>query len=132
MLTTLVRLIALLLVPAAAGAVGQPPDGSAAMARDVLQQYSSALATLDADAVKKVQPSVDLESLKKAFREMKALEVIIDDVKVLSSDASLARISCRVNQTLTPRAGSRRSTTVTRVLRLRRMDTGWVIESFER
>ena len=100
--------------------------------REALTAYQAALESLDAEAVKKVQPSVDLEGLKRAFREMRALEVAIDNVRVLSSDGAAARISCRVEQTLTPRAGSRQTTTVTRVLRLRREGSGWVIQAFER
>jgi hypothetical protein len=100
--------------------------------RELLQQYSTALESLDAEAVKKVQPSIDLGSLKKAFEEMRALDVDIEDVKVLSGDARLARVSCRVTQTLTPKAGSKRTTTVTRVIRMRRADEGWVIDAFER
>jgi hypothetical protein len=100
--------------------------------RDVLQQYATALESLDADAVKKVQPSIDLEGLRRAFREMRSLEVDIDNIKLLSSDQNTARVSCRVAQTLTPRAGSRQTTTVTRVLRLRKQDSGWVIQAFER
>ena len=100
--------------------------------RGVLQQYATALQSLDADAVKKVQPSIDVEGLKRAFREMRSLDVDIDNIRVLSSDQGSARISCRVAQTLTPKAGSRQTTTVTRVLRLRRQDGAWVIQSFER
>jgi hypothetical protein len=100
--------------------------------RELLQQYSTALESLDAEAVKKVQPSIDLGSLKKAFEEMRALDVDINDIKVLSGDARGARVSCRVTQTLTPKAGSKRTTTVTRVIRMRRADDGWVIDAFER
>jgi hypothetical protein len=110
----------------------QTSDQAQTVAREVLQQYSTALASLDADAVKRVQPSIDVETLKKAFREMKALEVAIDTIKVLSSEPSMARVSCRVTQTLTPKAGAKRSTAVTRVLRLRRNDAGWFIDGFER
>ena len=70
--------------------------------------------------------------MKKAFKEMRALEVTIDNVKVLSVDPALARVSCRVSQTLTPKAGSKQTTAVTRVLRLRRAQTAWVIDAFER
>lgn len=100
--------------------------------RDALRQYETALESLDAEAVKKVQPSIDVESLKRAFREMRALEVDIDNIKLLSSDPTLARVSCRVAQTLTPKAGSRQTTTVTRVLRLRRQGSAWIIDAFER
>ena len=121
-----------LLVLAAATAPAQPAEKVEAEARDLLQQYAAALASLDANAVKKLQPAIDVEAMKKAFKEMRALDVSIDNVKVLSVDASLARVSCRVSQTLTPKAGSKQTTAVTRVLRLRRMPTGWVIDAFER
>jgi hypothetical protein len=100
--------------------------------RDTLKQYEAALESLDADAVKKVQPTIDVDGLKRAFNEMRALNVDIDNVRLLSSDEGSARVSCRVTQTLTPKAGSRQTTTVTRVLRLRRQDSGWTIQSFER
>jgi hypothetical protein len=109
--------------------VDRPADAGV---RELLQQYSTALESLDAEAVKKVQPAIDLGSLKKAFDEMRALDVDIEDVKVLSGDARVARVSCRVTQTLTPKAGSKRTTTVTRVIRMRRADEGWVIDAFER
>jgi hypothetical protein len=63
---------------------------------------------------------------------MRSLEVDIDNIKLLSSDPTSARVSCRVAQTLTPKAGSRQTTTVTRVLRLTRHETGWIIQGFER
>jgi hypothetical protein len=113
------------------GVQASASQGDAAI-RDVLKQYATALERLDADAVKKVQPSIEVESLRKAFREMRALNVTIDDVRVLASDASIARVSCKVNQTLTPKAGSKQTTSVTRVLRLRRQGGSWIIDSFER
>jgi len=100
--------------------------------RDLLRQYSTALEHLDADAVKKVQPSIEVENLRKAFREMRALNVTIEDVRVLAADEATARVSCRVSQILTPRAGSKQTTTATRVMRLRRQAGSWSIESFER
>jgi hypothetical protein len=112
-----------------ANAADKPVDPGV---RQALQAYEAALESLDADAVKKVQPSIDIEGLKRAFREMRSLEVDIDNIKLLSGDQTSARVSCRVAQTLTPRAGSRQTTTVTRVLRLRRQDGGWVIQAFER
>jgi hypothetical protein len=115
--------------PAPASQPDKPVDPGL---REALQHYATALESLDADAVKKVQPSIDVEGLKRAFREMRALDVDIDNIRLLSSDQSTARVSCRVAQTLTPKAGSRQTTTVTRVLRLRREETGWIIQAFER
>jgi hypothetical protein len=101
-------------------------------AREALQRYSTALESLDADAVKKIQPSIDVETLKRAFREMRTLEVSIENVRVLSTEGAIVRVSCRVTQTLTPKAGSKQTTAVTRVMRLRRGEGSWVIEGFER
>ena len=109
---------------------GSPPADAGI--REALRQYSSALENLDADAVKKIQPSIQVEALRKAFKEMKSLKVAIEDVRVLASDDAGARVSCRVTQTLTPKAGSKQTTTVTRVLRLRRQVGAWTIELFER
>ena len=101
--------------------------------RETLQNYSAALASLDANAVKKVQPSIPVDNLAKAFKDMRELKVEIDAVRVLSIDGATARVSCRVTQTLIPKAGSRQTTAVTRVMRLRRQpNASWVIDGFER
>jgi hypothetical protein len=114
---------------------GQPQTATPAAEagiRETLQQYSAALESLDANAVKRVQPSIPVESLTRAFNDMRELEVAIDQIRVLSRDATTARVSCRVTQTLTPRVGTRQTTTVTRVMRLRRDSDTWVIDAFER
>jgi hypothetical protein len=119
----------------AAGAGGPAqtqPVAAEAGIREMLQRYSAALESLDANAVKKVQPSIPVDSLMKAFGDMRELKVAIDTVRVLSGDASTARVSCRVTQTLTPKVGSRKTTAVTRVMRLRRDADSWVIDGFER
>jgi hypothetical protein len=69
----------------AQGQVTQPSTAEAGV-RDALQRYSMALESLDADAVKKVQPSIQTEILAKAFKEMRELKVVIDTVRVLSID----------------------------------------------
>jgi hypothetical protein len=112
--------------------VAPPQTQMEASARDALQQYSTALESLDADQVKKIQPGVDAEGLRRAFREMRELKVTIDSVKVLSTEGPIARVSCRVTQVLTPRAGARQTTAVTRVMRLKRLEASWVIDGFER
>ncbi|HEX5473453.1 MAG TPA: hypothetical protein VFX12_02230 [Vicinamibacterales bacterium] len=124
------------LLPLGAGtpvAAQEPADRTLdAVARDVLQRYSAALASLDADAVKKVQPSIDVDTLKQAFKQMRSLDVAIDNVRVLSSGSASMRVSCRVTQTLTPKAGAKQTTTVTRVMQLRKQEALWIIEGFER
>jgi hypothetical protein len=99
---------------------------------DALQQYATAYESLDAGQVKKIWPTVDVEGLRRAFRDMRELKVGIDSVKVLSIDGAVARVSCRVLQTLTPKAGTKQTSTVTRVVRLRRQEAVWLIDSFER
>ena len=63
---------------------------------------------------------------------MRELKVAIDAVRVLSTDGATARVSCRVTQTLTPKVGSKQTTAVTRVMRLRRDANAWIIDGFER
>jgi hypothetical protein len=109
-----------------------PSSAAEASVRETLQKYSAALESLDADAVKKVQPSIPTENLTKAFKDMRELKVEIDTVRLLSMDGATARVSCRVTQTLTPRVGSKRTTAVTRVMRLRKDADSWVIDGFER
>ena len=101
-------------------------------ARDTLARYSAALESLDANAVKKVQPSIPADTLAKAFKDMRELKVMIDAVRVLSADTSTARVSCRVTQTLTPKAGTKQTSAVTRVVKLKRDGDSWVIDNFER
>ena len=110
------------------GAIGT----TEAALRETLVKYAAALESLDASAVKKVQPSVPGESLARAFRDMRELKVDMDAVRVISIDGTIARVSCRVTQTLTPKVGSRQTTAVTRVMRLRRDADSWVIDGFER
>lgn len=84
------------------------------------------------DAVKKLQPSIPVENLAKAFKDMRELRVVIDAVRVLSTDGAAARVSCRVTQTLTRKVGPKETTAVTRVMRLRWDADAWLIDGFER
>jgi hypothetical protein len=121
--------------PATRPAPAPPSQGTSieAAAKEILQEYASAYEALNADRVKKIWPSVDLEGLRRAFRDMRELKVMIDNVRVLSTEGAVARVSCRVTQTMTPKAGGRQNpTVVTRVLRLRRQEAAWLIDEFER
>ncbi len=119
-------------VPTALGAGSAQASTVEAAVSAALERYSTALESLDADSVKKVQPAIDVESLKKAFKEMRALDVTIAELKVLSTDAAVVRVSFKVTQTLTPRAGSKQTTAVNRVVRLKKHEAGFVIDAFER
>ncbi len=63
---------------------------------------------------------------------MRELKVTIDSVKVLSSDGTITRVSARIMQVLTPRAGTKQTTNITRVFRLRKQESAWLIDGFER
>jgi hypothetical protein len=115
--------------PGQPGAVQAAFDGPI---KETLQQYATAYESLNAEQVKKVWPTVDVEGLRRAFREMRELKVGIDSVKVLSIDGAVARVSCRVMQTLTPKAGNKQASSVTRVFRLRKQEAVWLIDGFER
>ena len=125
-------IVALIFVTAVGARVPAQVRSVEAAVGQALERYSTALESLDADSVKKVQPAIDVDALKKAFKEMRALEVTIADLKVLSTDAAIVRVSCKVTQTLTPKAGSKQTTAVTRVVRLRKHEEGFVIDAFER
>ena len=86
----------------------------------------------DADQVKKTYPSVDVERLRNAFREAREIKVSIENIRVLSIDGSAARVSCRVVQAFTPKAGTKQMSTVTQVFRLRRQEAVWLIDGWER
>ena len=131
-LAWIIAIPALALSLSAQGAPQAPAGGAEVSVRDALQRYATALETLDAEEVKKVHPAIPVATLARAFRDMRELEVTIDTVRVLSLDGTIARVSCRVTQTLTPVAGARQTTAVTRVVRLRRDPDGWVIDTFER
>jgi hypothetical protein len=133
--STLFLVFAALTSLVVSGAVQQSVSdkgGVEAPIRQLLLDYTKALQELDAEAVKKVQPSIEVEALKKAFRDMRALEVELTDVRILSQSDAAARVSVRVTQTLMPKAGSKQTTAVTRVMRLRKNRGAWVIEAFER
>ena len=118
--------------PQAAAGAATAAGAADAGVRDALHRYSTALESLDVEAVKKIQPSIPADSLAKAFKEMRELKVVIEDVRVLSISGTAARVSFRVTQTLTPKAGSKQTTAVTRVMRLRQESGSWVVEGFER
>jgi len=119
--------------PLQAAAVRQPHTQPVEIGvREMLQRYSQALESRDAEAVKRIQPSIPVESLARAFRDMRELKIAIDAARVLSVKGSTARVSFRVTQTVTPKVGAAQTTTVTRVMQVRRDGGVWVIDGFER
>lgn len=104
-----------------------------AAAKELFQEYAAAYEALNADRVKKIQPSMDLALLRSTFRELRELKLTIDDIKVLTVDGPVARVSMKVTQVATPKAGAKPAPNiVTRVVRLRRQEAVWLIDGFER
>jgi hypothetical protein len=104
-----------------------------AAAKEIFQEYAAAYEALNADRVKKIQPSMDLALLRRTFRDLRELKLTIDEIKVLTVDGPIARVSIRVTQVATPRAGAKPDpNVVTRVVRLRRQEAVWLIDGFER
>jgi ribosomal protein S12 methylthiotransferase accessory factor YcaO len=99
---------------------------------EALQRYAAAMESRDADQVRKTYPTVDVDGLRRAFRDTRELKVSIDNVRVLSIEGAVARVSCRVVQAFTPKAGAKVNSTVTRVFRLRRQEAVWLIDAWER
>jgi len=104
-----------------------------AAAKELFQEYAAAYEALDADRVKKIQPSMDLALLRRAFRDLREMKLSIDNIKVLTVDGPTARVSIRVSQVVTPKAGAKQNPeVVTRVVRLKRQEAVWLIDGFER
>jgi hypothetical protein len=104
-----------------------------AAAKEIFQEYAAGYESLDADRVKKLQPSMDLGELRRAFRDIREIKMTIDNIKVLTADGPVARVSFRVTQIVTFKAGGKRDpTVVTRVVRLRKQEAAWLIDGFER
>ncbi len=118
--------------PPSGGTPAQSPQLEAAVTA-ALQQYAAAYESMDAENVKKIWPTVDADSLKRAFGDMRSLKVSIDTVRILEVAGATARVSFRVTQEVTFKAGAKpKPITVIRVARLRRQEAVWVIDGFER
>lgn len=121
--------------PAARPALAPSPQFAQveAAAKELFQEYAAAYEALNADRVKKIQPSMDLALLRSAFRDFREMKLSIDNIKVLTVDGPIARVSIRVTQVVTPKAGAKPNPEVnTRVVRLKRQEAVWLIDGFER
>jgi serine/threonine protein kinase len=98
--------------------------------RGVLDDYRQAYESLDAAAVRRVQPSLtdgQVEELRRAFEQYDAYRITITDIK-LNLAGDKATVSCRVARRLDPKAGRSQSDTRPTVFHLeKRGGTSWVI-----
>jgi ketosteroid isomerase-like protein len=96
--------------------------------RAVLQKYRAAYERLDADAARRVWPSVDVRALSRAFNGLRAQQLDFQqcDVKVRDAGASA---SCRGSATYVPRVGSQETRSEPRrwTFRFEKATSGWVI-----
>ena len=125
--------------PAAAPAASAPPAAAAApppsrppqvseepAIRSVLNAYTKAYSDLDADAVRRLYPTVNYDVVKRGFEGLKSQQVQIQDAQIVVT-GSTAIVSCRIVTAAAPRVGSPRTDARAAVLRLEKRDSGWVI-----
>jgi hypothetical protein len=107
-----------------------PPVDEAAAVRSVIGRYVRAWESLDAAAVQAVQPKVDVQALRRAFRGFRTLQMTMSDCDVrVQGDAATA--VCRRSQRIVPEVG-RQLTDNSRVrFRFHRAGGGWVIDGID-
>lgn len=81
---------------------------------------------MDAAAVNRIYPSIDQGRLERAFRDLAAQEFRVQP-ETISITGTTATVTARVQQSITPRAGSGRQDTVASEFRLQKIDGRWVI-----
>ena len=103
-----------------------PQDNDQQMIRDVLRAYESAYASLSAEAVQRIYPSINVGALKKSFSDLRAQSVKIESEQIqIAGDE--ATVNCQIAQSITPRnAGSIANVRPT-TFRLRKQGGRWLI-----
>ena len=94
--------------------------------RALLNAYSQAYADLDADAVRRLYPTVNYDLVRRGFGGMKSQRLQIQNARIVVT-GSTATVSCQIVTTAAPKAGPQRTDSRATVLRLEKRDGGWVI-----
>jgi hypothetical protein len=110
-----------------------PPAAPATNERDAvlaaLGRYRAAYESLDANAVAQVFTGVDLQELRRAFRQYKSMSVEIDTGGCQTSiDGDRATATCNVTRAIHPKAGESVSRSQRETFQLRRAQQSWVVE----
>jgi ketosteroid isomerase-like protein len=104
-----------------------PNDRDAVLA--TLGRYRAAYESLDANAVAQVFTGVDLQELRRAFRQSKSMTVTIDVGGCQTSvDGDRATATCNVTRVINPKAGESVSRSQRETFHLRRTQQTWVVE----
>jgi Protein kinase domain len=91
-----------------------------------LREYAAAYESLNAEAVRRVFPSIDVARLAARFRDLRAQQVAMTNEQI-SIDGTTAVVRCKVRQAYTPRVGSGGSQTVDAEFRLQKIGGRWLI-----
>jgi tetratricopeptide (TPR) repeat protein/predicted Ser/Thr protein kinase len=114
--------------PAPAAPAAQSPLNEEPAIRATLEAYAQAYRSLNADAVARVFPSVNLPALRRAFQETRQQDVQIENAQV-RVQGMRATVMCRIRQVFTPRAGQTREATLAAEFVLEKSNGAWLIVS---
>jgi hypothetical protein len=115
--------------PASPAIVTPPPRINEEPAiRAALEAYAQGFRTLNAEAVARVFPSVDVGKLRQSFQEARQQDLQIENLQVRVDGAS-ATVLCQVRQRFTPRAGQAQDRVMPVVFVLNKANGSWVIAS---
>jgi len=103
-----------------------PPVSEEPAIRAILSAYAQAFSALDADAVRRLHPTVNQDALRRGFRDMKSQRVQIQDPQIQVA-GSTATVSCTIVTAVVPRVGSAQTNSRQTQLKLEKRGDGWVI-----
>jgi ketosteroid isomerase-like protein len=103
-----------------------PARNDQALIQNALTQYAAAYSRLDLDAIAAIYPNVDLAAIRKAFGDLRALQMSVENQQI-SISGNTATVSCTVRQVVTPRAGRATEARLQTRFELARRGDGWII-----
>lgn len=119
--------------PGAPGAPATPPSpmpNAEQGVREALRRYEAAYESLDAQGVKRILPSVNVQELAKAFAAYKAYDMTVE-VGQIDVQGLTARATCVVKRSFTPKVGRGASLTAKSVFRLEKVGGDWIVAGID-
>jgi serine/threonine protein kinase len=92
-----------------------------------LREYAAAQESLSVDAVRRVYPTINAETLARSFRALSSQHVEIVGGAQITIDGTNAIVRCQVRLAFTPKVGQGRTETQTAVFRLQKTGDRWII-----
>ena len=108
------------------GTAAPPQDNDQQLIREVLRTYEAAYTSLNAEAVQRIYPSVNVGALKRSFSDLRAQTVKIDSEQIQVSGDE-ATVTCQIARSLSPRNSSTIHNVRPSTIRLRKQGGRWVI-----